>query len=192
MEQDILEPGFVYHIFNRGNNKETIFKEPKNYEYFLNRVFFHLRSNCDIYAYCLMPNHFHLLLRIKDDPSSSSELISKIHQPFSNLFNSYTKSINKQYSRSGSLFQKHMHRERVIDDNYLRKAFIYIHTNPVHHGFVKDYMDYEWSSVHDYFTKPSGNLNMELPLLLFDGLENMASEHKRKNNFILGIFDEDV
>jgi hypothetical protein len=85
-----------------------------------------------------------------------------------------------------------MHRERVIDDNYLRKAFIYIHTNPVHHGFVKDYMDYEWSSVHDYFTKPSGNLNMELPLLLFDGLENMASEHKRKNNFILGIFDEDV
>lgn len=191
MKLDILEPGFVYHIFNRGNNKENLFKEHKNYEYFLNRLFFYLSGNCDIYAYCLMPNHFHLLLRIKDNSPITSGMVSNIHQPFSNLFNSYTKSINKQYSRSGSLFQKHMNRERITDDNYFRKAFIYIHTNPVHHEFVKDYMGYEWSSIHDYYTKNTGCLSMELPLLMFDGLENMVTEHKRKNNFILGLFDED-
>ena len=66
MKQDIIEPGATYHIFNRGNNGEDIFKENENYLYFLDLIRKHLLSVCSIYAYCLLRNHFHLLLKGKE------------------------------------------------------------------------------------------------------------------------------
>ena len=191
MKQNKLEPGVVYHIFNRGNNRENIFKETENYEYFLIKMFFHLKSSCDIYAYCLMPNHLHILLRIEETPSSPDGKVPKIHQPFANLFNSYTKSINIRFQRSGSLFQEHMHREAITTDDYFRKAFIYIHTNPVHHGFVRNLKEYKWSSIHDYLNNQPKNMSMDLPLLMFDGIENIIHELERKNDLILGFLNED-
>lgn len=185
MKQNKLEPGTIYHIFNRGNNRENIFKENENYEYFLIKMFFHLKSKCDFYAYCLMPNHFHILLRINETPLSADGKESKTHQPFANLFNSYTKSINKRFERSGSLFQEHMHREAIFTDDYFRKAFVYIHSNPVHHGFVANFRDYKWSSIHDYLNDCHKHMSMEFPLLLFDGIENMIAEHDRKNDLLL-------
>ena len=66
MKQDYFEPGVVYHFFNRGNNKENIFIEEKNYSFFLSLVTKYLLPVADIYAYCLLKNHFHFALRIKD------------------------------------------------------------------------------------------------------------------------------
>ena len=141
---DILEPDTFYHIYNRGNNKEDLFLEPENYSHFLNLVKTHLIEIADIYGYCLLKNHFHLVLKIK----SKTELPGKYHsgnklsQPFSNLFNAYTKAINKWYDREGSLFRVRFKRERISDLNYLRNAIIYIHLNPVKHSFSKDYSIY--------------------------------------------------
>lgn len=189
MKQDILEPGFVYHIFNRGNNRENIFKEHKNYSYFLTKVRFYLAPLCDIYAYCLMPNHFHLIVRIKESNYTIGESQRELCQPFSNLFNSYTTSINKSYERTGSLFQEHFHRERITRETYFRNAFIYVHTNPVHHKFVAHFMEYPWSSIHDYKNQVSKIVSMDFPLQAFDGVENMLLLHNRKNTMIQKLID---
>ena len=107
MKQDIFEPGVVYHVFNRGNNNENIFIEEKNYYYFLNLVKKHILPIAEVYCYCLLKNHFHLLVRIKDSLQILERFQTKPYTPFSNMFNSYTKSINKMYNRTGSLFQEH-------------------------------------------------------------------------------------
>ena len=90
MKQEPFEAGTYYHIFNRGNNKENIFKEEGNYTYFLQLTKKYLKETCNIYAYCLLPNHFHLLLKIKENeqlPIDFQNGKKKLHQAFSNLFN---------------------------------------------------------------------------------------------------------
>lgn len=156
MKKDVLEPGATYHIFNRGNNGEDIFKEKDNYFYFLKLIKTHLVPVCDIYAYCLLRNHFHILLKIKEKEELSSAHQQKPHLPFANLFNAYTKAINKKYNRTGSLFQEHLKRKRVSDEKYLVQLIAYIHLNPVKHGFEDDFKRYMFSSFQAYFgSKPS-------------------------------------
>ncbi|MCO5262692.1 MAG: transposase [Lentimicrobium sp.] len=174
MKQDILEEGAVYHIFNRGNNKENIFRTEDNYFYFLNKATFYLKPYYDVYAYCLMPNHFHFLLRVREINKQSASKPRSLAQPLSNLFNSYTRSYNNYFVRTGSLFQEHYRRERVTTDEYFRNIFIYIHNNPVHHEFVSEAKDYKWSSWNAYLTSDSHLLMMEYPLQVFDGIEAMG------------------
>lgn len=111
MKQDVLEPGGTYHIFNRGNNKEDIFREAVNYDYFLQLLKKYIIPIADVYAYCLLKNHFHFLLRIKDAQDLPPKFCERPHLAFSHLFNAYTKAINKRYGRSGSLFQEHIKRK---------------------------------------------------------------------------------
>ncbi len=139
MKQDVLEPGGTYHIFNRGNNKEDIFKEEENFRYFLGLMAKYLIPVADVYAYCFLKNHFHLLLRLKDAQDLPPKFLEKLHLAFSHLFNAYTKAINKRYGRSGSLFQEHIKRKRVDNEKYLIQLIAYIHLNPVKHGFTEDY-----------------------------------------------------
>jgi len=100
-----------YHIFNRGNNRENIFIEERNYRYFLELYAHHINSIADTYAYCLLHNHFHLLVRIKSKAEIhayrdlEAQKVSSPSLQFGNLFNAYTKAINQAYQRTGSLFQ---------------------------------------------------------------------------------------
>jgi REP element-mobilizing transposase RayT len=130
-----MEADKYYHIFNRTNNKEFLFKEEENYRFFLEQVKKYIVPIADIFSYCLMPNHFHFVLRIKGDNKLKVfvEKCSKINQikdlqgfenlegltskfisqQFSNLFNSYTKAINKKYNRKGSLFTPRFKRKEI-------------------------------------------------------------------------------
>ncbi len=131
---DVLEPDFYYHIFNRGNNKEDIFKADDNYFYFLKLLKKHIVPVADVYAYCMLKNHFHMVVRIKSVEELKSSIKSfnenKLSQPFSNLFNAYTKAINKRFNREGSLFKVRFKRHRILDEDYLRNVIIYLHLNP--------------------------------------------------------------
>ncbi|MBX2946385.1 MAG: hypothetical protein KF725_11170 [Cyclobacteriaceae bacterium] len=95
-----------------------------------------------------MPNHIHFLARLKNhqvlEPETKSN--KQITQPFSNQFNSYTKAYNKKYNRMGSLFIPNFKRKPIEDNDYLTRVILYIHLNPVHHGFVKFPSLWEWSS----------------------------------------------
>ncbi|WP_034259390.1 transposase [Aequorivita capsosiphonis] len=168
MKQDFIELGATYHIFNRGNNRENIFIEDKNYTYFLQLLKKHIIPIADIYAYCLLKNHFHLLLRIKDENDISIRYKDRPYQPFSNMFNAYSKAINKAYSRSGSLFQEHLKRKRIKDEKYLTQVLGYIHLNPVKHGFTQDFKTYIYSSFKAYSSNKHSNIDSETIFELID------------------------
>lgn len=183
MKQELFEPGRYYHVFNRGNNKENIFIENENYLYFLQLVKKHLIVTCQIYAYCLLPNHFHLLLKIKDIkelPENYQNGDKKIHQPFSNLFNAYTKSINKKYNRTGSLFQEHLHRIKIDTEEYLRELVLYIHLNPEKHEIDSNFKYYAYSSYRTYISEKPSLLDREEILGYFDNKENFTFCHQSR------------
>ena len=158
-----LEYEKYYHIYNCGINGCNLFNEPGNYTYFLNLYNKYISPIADTYAWVLMPNHFHLLVKIKSEvdildslsTSSSSNLtgfenlsglkdetIKPLHQYFSNLFNAYTKAFNIRYNRHGSLFERPFKRKSIDNKRYLKNVLLYIHNNPVHHGFTDSPTDY--------------------------------------------------
>ncbi len=117
-----FEPGKYYNIFNRGNNRERIFFSEENYAYFLKKLDQYLSPYLEVYAYCLLFNHFHFLVRVKDHENLSGledlrgldYKRNPVSQAFSNLFNAYTKAINKQKNRTGSIFQKKLRKSKLI------------------------------------------------------------------------------
>ena len=179
MKTQPFEPAHYYHIYNRGNNKENIFKEDENYYYFLNLVKKYLLQIADIYAYCLLPNHFHLLVKIKEEKLLPLKIKSrkvKIHQPFSNLFNAYAKAINKKYKRTGSLFQEHLKRINIEDESYLKNVIIYINTNSSHHN-IANYKTYKHSSYRALVSSNTTWLKRNEIIDLFSDIENFKYIH---------------
>ena len=141
-----LERGKYYHIYNRGINGCDLFREPDNYNHFMKLYENHIESIADTYAWVLMKNHFHFLIKLNlpsDLPGFQNlEGLKPPHQHFSNLFNAYTKAFNKKYGRTGSLFEKNFHRKEITNVEYLKKVIVYIHLNPVHHRFCEHPSDY--------------------------------------------------
>ncbi len=177
MKQDVFEPGVSYHIYNRGNNKENIFKEEKNYAYFINLLEKYILPIADVYAYCLMKNHFHFVLKIKDSEFLDEKYRKKPHLAFSNLFNAYTKAINKMYKRTGSLFQEHIKRKRIENDVYLKQLIAYVHLNPVKHEFIDNFRLYLHSSYKDYIKDGNTFVKSDYIVSLFENLENFEYFH---------------
>ena len=155
-----LEFDKFYHIYNRGINCENLFRENADYEYFLWLYSEHIEPVAETFAWVLMKNHFHLLVRIfspgeigfinpNEDKKDIVYPVKKKYNPtqqFGNLFNAYAKAFNKQYHRTGSLFESPFRRLPVNDGRYFKQLIFYIHNNPVHHGFCEMMMDYPWSS----------------------------------------------
>lgn len=177
---DTLEPDNFYHIFNRGNNKEDLFIENENYLHFLRLIKTHLTPVVSIFSYSLMKNHFHLVLKINSNEELEKTNINldKIHQPFSNLFNAYTKAINKRYDREGSLFKVRFKRERINTEEYLKNVIIYTHFNPVKHKFQDDYSSYQYLSYQSLISdKPTLLVRNEV-FELFGNKDNFIHQHK--------------
>ena len=150
-----MEPGKSYHLYTHANGFENLFQSEENYRYFLRRYEHFIPSVADTLAFCLMPNHIHFLIRVKTEAEIESafgkfktfqKLEARVSKQFANLFSSYTQAYNKMYSRKGSLFIPNFKREEITSDNYFTNIILYIHANPVHHGFVKSIIDWPWSS----------------------------------------------
>jgi putative transposase len=136
--------GQHYHIYNRGNSGETLFREPRNYPYFLKLYAQYIEPVAETYAYCLMSNHFHFLVRIRDGGEDCQSYAAS--RAFANLFGTYTKAFNKAYERTGSLFEKPFRRRLVDNDRHFAYLVVYIHRNPQRHGFVADFGRWPHSS----------------------------------------------
>jgi putative transposase len=178
-----IEPlvnGNYYHIYNCGINGEPLFREPKNYKYFLWLYEKYINPLADTIAWCLMGNHFHLLIRINDTPDRVFNPVRGIIQPhlsFSHLFNAYAQAYNNIYSRHGSLFERPFKRKLVEDEKYFKKLIIYIHNNSVHHRFCKHTSEYGWSSYHEYISCLPSNVQKEILLEYFEDVENFKYVH---------------
>ncbi len=175
MKYEPLVTDTYFHIYNRGSNKEDIFKEHRNYRYFLSLLRKHCVSVCEVYAYCLLKNHFHLI--VKTNLDIEEKLIS---QGFSNMFNAYSKAINRSYDRSGSLFKDRFSRKRIENEEYLKQLIIYTHLNPEHHKMISDFREYPFSSYQSFLSSKNSELSREFVLSLFDGRANFEYAHEYK------------
>ncbi len=175
-----LLPNTTYHIYNQGNNKRQIYFNDENYIFFLRKIRTHILPHADILAYCLMPNHFHLM--VKTHSGSIDKPKRSLNDDIGIMLRSYTRTLNKQRGDSGSLFRKHTKaKDGWIGDeflsverdaktfkflefpNYYKICFNYIHNNPVKARLVGKSEDWRFSSASDYLGLRKGTLcNQEL------------------------------
>ena len=156
-------PNQYYHFYNRGNNRQAVFFERDNYLYFLRGVGKYLCEQVDVLAYCLMPTHYHILGRVKQQTSevsktsevSVSRSVSLAMQKFGI---SYTKAINKRFSRVGALFQGQFQSKSITTYSHLLNLCVYIHANPVKDGLVTLPEDWEFSNYLEWMGLREGKL----------------------------------
>ncbi len=193
----IFEKGHLFHIYNQGNNRQKLFYNQENYLFFLKKINTYILPYADVLAWCLMPNHFHLMVLVNDieiiqkhEYSPGESIRNGYNHPvntkarsFNNsisiLLRSYTRAINKQENRSGSLFREATKAECIncfkgtktffiqssisltnllLEKQYPQVCFNYIHQNPVKSGLVKNTIDWEFSSAKDYAGLRNGKL----------------------------------
>jgi REP-associated tyrosine transposase len=187
-----LESGKCYHLFNHAIGDELLFRNDNNYVFFLKKYALHTTSICDTFSYTLMPNHFHFAVKIKPmevcrgyfekikqtefDPAKHN-LPDFLMERFSNLCNSYTKSYNKVFSRKGALFIDYMKRSEVDNDAYFCNLINYIHFNAVFHGFCKNPLDWEWTSLRAFLSDKKTRLRKEGVLGRFGGSNEFRLAH---------------
>lgn len=158
-----------YHVYNRGNNKQIIFFNERNYLFFLTKVREQVLPCAEILSYCLIPNHFHLMLKptengLKERTSFGGKPMQELSYRVGILLSSYAQAINKQNKTTSSLFQQKTKAKILAETNngtrtsYLEQCFHYIHINPVTAGLVKNPEDWSYSSYPDYIGMRNGTL----------------------------------
>jgi len=145
------QTGQYYHIYNRGRSRLSIFKEPANYLFVLRKIKHYSREyNLVMVAYCLMPNHYHFLIR--QDGAHPAGLLPQ------RIFNSYSKAYNKRYKHSGTLFEGPYKVKPVVKTSHLLHLCRYIHGNPVKDGLVSDPADWPYSNYLEWIGERDGTL----------------------------------
>ncbi len=192
-----LLPDKVYHIYNHANGSENLFRNDENYRYFLQRYGEFIHPLAETYAYCLMPNHFHFMIRVRGEADCLDFVKSKapanemhldnlettvnlpllISQQFGHFFNAYTQAYNKLYNRKGSLFMPRFKRKEINDESYFTQLIAYIHLNPVRHRFCKNMLDWDYSSIHAYYLDKSSNINRKYMEAWFGNKEALIAYH---------------
>jgi putative transposase len=180
-----LEYGQYYQIYNRGNNRQNLFIEERNYYHFFKLYAKYILPIADTFAYCLLPNHFHLLVRILTPQEQTLRVSETLRvskspsQQFGNLFNAYAKAINKAYNRTGSLFENPFGRVPVTTEPYLVCLVAYIHQNPQKHGFVADFGEWPFSSYHAVLSQKPTRLERDEVLAWFQSPAAFQDAHRQ-------------
>ncbi len=203
-----LEEGNFYHIYNRGAGKASIFFTAHDHHLFINKYFYYLHVSSESFAWCLLKNHFHLLLRVRtieeqiqtfndvksNFPENSfygdhynSPKPYKVSQQLSHLFNSYTKNINLKTNRSGTLIEGSFKRKKIMDEVHFLHIVCYIHRNPIHHRITDNYSEYPYSSYQHILSNNHPFTETGELLNRFGGVKNYIEAH---HEFKLMLGDE--
>ena len=161
----------IYHIMIRGINRQSIFEDDEDCEKFFQTLkSYKEKCGYQIYAYCFMGNHIHLLLKVGADP---------LEQIMRRICGSYVYWFNRKYERVGNLFQDRFKSEPVENDAYLLTVVRYIHQNPIQAGIIKDISKYKWSSYNDYI-EIKGLIDTTFVYSLFDEDKKTAADLFKK------------
>jgi putative transposase len=175
-----IEPGHTYNIYNRGNNFQKVFFTDDDYQLFLDKFKYYLNDCCSLYAFALLSNHYHFLLRVHEN-----EYGARFSQQFMKCILSYTNKINFKMNRNGSLFLARFRRIKVNTEDYLRRMVYYIHHNPAKHKATGDYKTYKYCSYRIFLSDKPTALARDEALEFFGGLTDYIDYH----NY---LHDEDV
>ncbi|MFT4155815.1 transposase [Parafilimonas sp.] len=202
-----FEPEKFYHVIAKAVDGINLFTNDENKSFFLKRFARYIPGFADIYAYCLLNNHIHCLVK----PKSVSEIESHlkalpkegltitykkflenvavfdfdelIETQFNYLFVSYVRSFNKVYHRKGGMFNNPFRCIEVKDDFHFTQLIIYIHANPLKHGIMKDFTKYHWSSYKAIISQSHTLLKREEVLEWFGGKEKFIQIHQEQAAF---------
>ena len=170
--------GAIFHIYNHSVAETDLFREIEDYLYFLQKL--KKRYNpqqMDIYAYCLMPNHFHFCIKQKND--------EPVYKLFNSLNVSYAHHFNSKYKRKGKVFADKLQHKQIKKDNYLIQLCKYIHYNPVKACLVKKVKYWEFSNYLAYTGNRNGTLfSKELIAMYPDEFDNYANRIKEYEKYI--------
>lgn len=172
-----LEARGIYHVYARGNNRQKIYRDPEDFE-FHRQLLIEIREkfNFELYHYCLMTNHFHLLLRVREE----EDLWRIMH----GVQLRYAKYYKKKYKYFGHLFQGRYRSPRIPDDSYYLQCGRYIERNPLKAKMVKLPWDYEYSSARFYVE--GRNDELVSPNVHYEGMGKTTEERRGKyRNFLL-------
>lgn len=207
-QAELIE-GNIYHIYNRTNNKELLFRSDENRRFFLEKFEYYLSPFVELFTWNLLPTHFHFLIRVKtaedirawlakqeelkkfekgylDDKISCSVFLEKT---FHRFFVCYSMAFNKVYKRAGNLFHRPFKRVLVESIEHFRSEVIYIHLNPMKHFIMKDFAAWEWSS---WSTILHGKRQLNLEIFdRFGGEEEFIKSHHYVAQYFLGSQLED-
>ena len=189
-----LQYGKFYHIYTHGVGYRNVVKDAENYEHFLGLYAQYIDPIADTYAWVLMPNHVHFVVRVKTEEEVANFNSDRVLNPvrvknqrplkigtpsiqFSKLFNSYAQAFNRWIEAKGSLFERPFQRKRIKNLTYLKKTILYVHSNPVHHGFCEDPVEYPWSSYRTCISLKPTKLKREKVIGWFDSEANFKTKH---------------
>jgi putative transposase len=182
-----------YHVYNRAVGNEKLFFNHSNYIFFLSKLKQYALPVCDIFAYRLLPNHFHLFIRIK--PSEQVNILfeqskPKLLQPrydengsdfiteqLSKIFISYSKSINNTYKRKGKLFMDNFNRKLISDEIYFSKIIQYIHFNPVKHNYCIYPHEWKYSSYNAIIKRDNEFLKSDEVIAWYGNIAGFLNAH---------------
>lgn len=175
-----LSYGAFYHIYNRGNNREDIFFQERNYAYFMQLWWKHTCPIAETWAYCLLQNHFHCVVFIKnrEDLTGLKHKLKEPSQYFSNFFNAYARGVNIATQRTGAVFERPFKRIPVDSDAYLLRLIVYVHQNPQKHRFEADFRDWNYSSYHGLVSNIPTHLQRDRIMELFGSREDFIRIHQ--------------
>jgi len=197
-----FEEGKFYHIYNRTIDKKPMFTNKGNNEFFLQKLRVYLLNVADVYAYCLLDNHFHILIRVNENLSEyrlanrileTTDTHYIVSKQFRIFFQSYALAFNKQQNRFGTLFQTPFKRALVNNDNYFTHLIYYIHSNPQKHNLINDFRDWKWSSYNGILSLKPSRLMKDNVINWFGGKQEYLNFHKSgkylfNDNFIIDDF----
>ncbi|HBG70709.1 MAG: hypothetical protein A2W93_04625 [Bacteroidetes bacterium GWF2_43_63] len=197
-----------YHIFNRGNNSDSVFKSYDDYSYFIHLYSIYAHPFFETFSWCLMKNHYHFCVRVKNENEFErfdkrnrwkiepvikwqmysineipleKQIIPKPHRMLGFMFDAYSKYYNKKYDRTGVVFERGFEKKLIEKEDYLMELITYIHNNPVKHQISKDAGLYQWSSYNEILNNSSAFCNSEKIIQMFDSKENFVFIHQSKH-----------
>jgi REP element-mobilizing transposase RayT len=199
----VFEFDKIFHIYNATNNKEPLFLSAENYYYFLRQFDFYISPIAETFAWNLLPNHFHFLIRIKslplikawirDIPSekqtktelhflSDNNVNALIEMEFKRLFTSYAMAFNKMHKRRGNLFSRTFKRVNILKDSQFTQVLIYIHANAQKHKIVDNFLHHKWSSYHSIISDKTTKILRDEVLNWFGGIDQFKKVHREMSD----------
>ena len=198
-KRNYLYPCGFYHVYNRANGDEVLFRQDINYQYFLKKYSEYINPVARTCAYCLMPNHFHFIIQIRpyselifnlgqeeimkklmetSHQSADQKLSLILSKQFSRMLNSYAQAYNKMYERKGSLFMRNYKRIKIDTDAYFRDLVIYIHLNPIKANLTSELEAWKYCSYNVFLNGYSNLIQTDLTIDFFNDLNNFIFVHQ--------------